>query len=482
MRKFQNVLMVAFGLILLTPLAQAQTLGTTNLLEGPAAGSASVVVSATGAWTAGTGAIWLHLSAANQSGTGSMNVVFTLDANSGATRTGTLTIAGQTLTVVQAGANYVAAGSTTTLVSSGLNQPVGVAVDGTGNVYIADTSNSAIKQWTAASNTVTTLVSSGLNYPFGVAVDGAGNVYIADYVSQTIKQWTAANHTVTTLVPSGLSYPSGVAVDGAGNVYIADYGNSAIKQWTVANSTVTNLVTSGLSYTSSVAVDGAGNVYIADYGHNAIKQWTAASNTVTTLVASGLFQPAGVAVDDAGNVYIADTYNSAMKELPRAFVDATAKAESALAGSDVLPVILPATQNLTGPFTPTSDSAWLTISGVTNGVVHFAFTANNNASPRTGNLTVLGQTITVTQASSVVVTPPTITGAKIIVGGSFQMSFSSQTGVGFTVLSTTNLSLALTNWTLAGVAVETPVSSGQYQFTDSSTTNSTRRFYRVRTP
>ncbi len=82
----------------------------------------------------------------------------------------------------------------------------------------------------AASNTVTTLVSSGLANPFGVAVDGAGNVYIADTVHNAIKEWVAASNTVTTLVSSGLNYPSGVAVDGAGNVYIADAQNNAIKE------------------------------------------------------------------------------------------------------------------------------------------------------------------------------------------------------------------------------------------------------------
>ena len=63
-----------------------------------------------------------------------------------------------------------------------------MAVDGAGNVYIADTSNNAIKEWNAATNTVTTLVSSGLSYPSGVAVDGAGNVYIADTYNSAIKE------------------------------------------------------------------------------------------------------------------------------------------------------------------------------------------------------------------------------------------------------------------------------------------------------
>ncbi len=116
---------------------------------------------ATQAWTATANDAWLHLDAANQSGAGSANVVFSFDANPGPTRTGTLSVGGLTLVVTQAGASYVAANPLTKLVSSGLNRPCGVAVDGAGNVYIADTGNNKLEKWTAASQTFTTLFPSG---------------------------------------------------------------------------------------------------------------------------------------------------------------------------------------------------------------------------------------------------------------------------------------------------------------------------------
>src|SRR5208337_387040 len=110
---------------------------STALLEGPAAGIDSVGLSVnptTAGWTASADDPWLHLGPASQSGTGSTNLVFSYDANTNTTRTGTLTIGGQTLTVTQAGSTYVAAaGPVTTLANSGLNQPEGVAVDRAGN-------------------------------------------------------------------------------------------------------------------------------------------------------------------------------------------------------------------------------------------------------------------------------------------------------------------------------------------------------------
>ena len=119
MKTFKLFFFAIIQLSILVPVGWAQNLGTTNLLEGPNAGSDSVVLAANGAWTATANDSWLHLSAANQSGAGSANVIFTFDANSGATRIGSLAIAGQTLTITQAGSTYVAVTNVTTLVSTG---------------------------------------------------------------------------------------------------------------------------------------------------------------------------------------------------------------------------------------------------------------------------------------------------------------------------------------------------------------------------
>ena len=187
-----NAAIIALAIMLITPAAWAQTLGTTNLLEGNSAGSDSVVLSVTptdATWTATPNNSWLHLSVGNQNG-----------ANSGATRTGTLTIASQTLTVTQAGSTYVTANPATTLVSLGFNFPNSVVLDGAGNVYIPSSYYNMIQKWIVASNTLTTLVSSGLSYPIGLAMDGTGNLYIGDYGDNSIKEWSATNGAITTLV------------------------------------------------------------------------------------------------------------------------------------------------------------------------------------------------------------------------------------------------------------------------------------------
>jgi hypothetical protein len=270
-------------------------------------------------------------------------------------------------------------------------------------------------------------------------------------------------------------------LDGAGNVYIADPGYPAIMEWTAADGNLTTLVSEGLDYPTGVAVDGAGNVYIADSGNLAIMEWTAANSNVTTLVSSkeSYDAPQGVAVDGAGNVYMANFPSGVMDEIPNAFVDTTPRFEGNAAGNDSLPVVLPATENLLAPFAPVSGKSWLAITGITNGAVSFSFTANTSGSNRAANITLLGQTIPVTQG--LVGAPPCLmTGAQMLGNGVCQFCFTNTPGALFTVLSATDLSLPLSNWTAVGAASNTV--SNLFQFTLQPATGDQQRFYTVRSP
>jgi streptogramin lyase len=418
----------------------AYTLGTSSVAVGSPAGSGSVLLIAGGPWTAASNEAWLTLSTASQSGTGNATIVFSYGANlNAAARTGTLTIFGLTFTVTQAGANYVAVNPVSTLISSGLSKPLGLAVDGQGNVYIADSLNNAIKEWNAATGQVSALVSSGLDSPAGVAVDGRGNVYIADTTNNAIKEWNAGTGNVTALVSSGLSSPVGVAVDRQGNVYftdtghsyldelfaasntlttlvssgfnnprgialdafanvyIADGNNRDLKEWNAVSKQITYLISSGLNTPYAVAVDGEGNVYEADSGNNTVKQWNAAAGQVTTLLSSGLKAPSGLALDALGNLYIADTGANTIKKMVRAYVllGSTNVNEGPQAGTGSVTVqILPAGS----PLTVSSSQTWLTITSKAGGSVSFAFTANTSVASRQATIEVDGLPVTVTQS------------------------------------------------------------------------------------
>jgi sugar lactone lactonase YvrE len=206
---------------------------------------------------------------------------------------------------------------TQSTVASGLMNPDGVALDGSGNVYIADDNNNRVLKETLSAGTYTQSVLVSVSNPAGIAVDGNGDVYIADVGdSLVLKETPSGGSYAQTTVGSGLLSASGVAVDGSGNIYIADSGNHRVLLETLSGGTYTQTsIGSGFSNPASVAVDGSGNVYVADSANNQIVEETLAGSSYTQApLFTGLNGLLGVAVDGVGNVYIADTAGEILKE------------------------------------------------------------------------------------------------------------------------------------------------------------------------
>ncbi len=208
---------------------------------------------------------------------------------------------------------YAPGNQSPTIVGSGFNLPAGIAIDAAGNIYIADGGNNAVKKMTGGTGTPTTIGSGFLN-PAGVAVDAAGNVYVADYGNNAVKKIAAAGGAVTTL-GSGFSHPFGIAVDGAGNIYVGDSGNKLVKKMTAAGGTPT-VIGSGFLSAYGVAVDHIGNVFVADFTANAIKEIPLSGGTPVT-IGTGIMNPYAVALDLSGNVYATDNGNNEAKQIKR---------------------------------------------------------------------------------------------------------------------------------------------------------------------
>ena len=242
-----------------------------------------------------------------------------------------------------------------------------VAVDGSGNIFVADSGNNLIRK-VSAGGTVSTVAGSAPVFgstdgtgaaaqfrgPLGLAADGTGNVYVADTVNDTIRKITAAG-VVSTFAGAPLvtgnadgngssarfAGPIGLATDAAGNVYVADTGNNTIRKITPTGDVTTLAGAAGVQGSADgtgngatfnrplgIAVDSAGTVFVADAGNSTIREITPAG-VVTTLAgtagisgstdgtggAASFFDPAGLAVDTSGNLYVADLFNNTIRKV-----------------------------------------------------------------------------------------------------------------------------------------------------------------------
>lgn len=252
--------------------------------------------------------------------------------------------------------------------------PLGVAVDRAGNVYVADSTNNRIRK--ISGGTVTTVAGNGsagfagdggpatsasLFTPTAVAVDAADNLYIADYLNSRVRK-VGTDGIITTVaggaplpvysgdggraVGAGVAFPGGVAVDAAGNLYIAEINSQRIRKVDTAGIITTFAGNGSKGFTgdggpataaslnlfnshAGLAVDGAGNVYIADVSNYRIRK-VDSTGVITSIAgngiagfsgdggpatSAGLNSPGDVAVDGNGALYIADATNNRVRKV-----------------------------------------------------------------------------------------------------------------------------------------------------------------------
>ncbi len=203
-------------------------------------------------------------------------------------------------------------------------RPYGIAVDGAGNVYVADAHNHRVQVFNINGQFLRKWSSEGtadgqFKIPQGIAVDGAGNVYVADTHNHRVQVFDHAGGFLTKWGSLGdgngqFVFPVGMAVDSPGNVYIADRGNHRVQVFNVNGQFLRKWGSQGTAdgqfkNPQGIAVDGAGNVYVADTGNHRVQVFNHTGEFLTKWAeGSQGFLPVGIAVDSAKNVYVLNQY------------------------------------------------------------------------------------------------------------------------------------------------------------------------------
>ncbi|HEV7136329.1 MAG TPA: NHL repeat-containing protein [Steroidobacteraceae bacterium] len=248
------------------------------------------------------------------------------------------------------------AGVVTTFAGAGgttFNGPAGVALDSAGNVYVADQNNNVIEKITpagavsifagsTAGNQDGTGAGAKFHGPKGIAVDSSGNIWVADSTNNEIRKITPTG-VVTTWAGTGtagnangpggsggtatFSNPVGIAADSSGNLYVADHDNNEIRKIDASDVVSTFVPASaGLNGPYGVALGAAGNMYVTDSANQKIRMVT--PNAVVTTLAGGTLGhnpgtgaaaqfnfPFGIVVDASGNLYVGDFANNEIRKL-----------------------------------------------------------------------------------------------------------------------------------------------------------------------
>jgi len=275
--------------------------------------------------------------------------------------------------------NYSGDGGQAT--SAGLSFPQEVALDGAGNLYIADIGNSIVRRVNLTSGIITTYAgtpgsagfpsnnvlatSTSLNGPIALAVDTGGDLFIADQNANVVCRVDATSKNITIVAGTGalgfsgdggpataatLQVPEGVAVDSAGNLYIADSENARIREvFSPTNPNTPNQITTivgngtfgfngdgaatsiELTNPFGLFVDPAsGNLWIADFWSDRVRMYNATTKVVSTVVGSGavgdggpatsasLYYPRNPALDTNGDLYLVDAQNNRVREISAA--------------------------------------------------------------------------------------------------------------------------------------------------------------------
>jgi len=223
-----------------------------------------------------------------------------------------------------------------TYTEGGLNSPQSVAIDESGNVWVANGANDTISEFSASSFYAAASGSpfSGAVEPWGIAIDNSGNVWVSNASGgtggQTLSEFNSSTGALISTFPDGstagtsqLDYPRGVAIDQYGNVWTANSEGGYLTEFSPPPGNAFSAFAGGgqLDFSDQIAVDLSNNIWIANGGNSSITQYSTADGWFSSPLSTGYTEgstdyPFGIAIDASGNVWATNSNNSLTELTP----------------------------------------------------------------------------------------------------------------------------------------------------------------------
>ncbi len=198
-----------------------------------------------------------------------------------------------------------------------------IAVDSSGNLYVADYNNRRVQKFTSSGSYVLQFGTSGTGDGqfmslSGIAIDSSGMVYVSDNSQNNIQRFTSTGIFLSKFGTTGsadgqLNGPNGIAFDSSNNLYVADTSNHRIQKFTSSGSFISKFGSQGtgngqFQAPTGIAVDSSGNLYTSESGNNRVQKFTSAGTYVTQFSGGSMNSPQDIAVDKlSGNIFIANS-------------------------------------------------------------------------------------------------------------------------------------------------------------------------------
>jgi DNA-binding beta-propeller fold protein YncE len=191
------------------------------------------------------------------------------------------------------------------------NTPSGIAIDPSGNIWVADTYNNRIQKFAGDGQFLQALGAAALTLPHGLAVDRSGNIWVANTFSHRVDEFAGDGRLLQTFGALGsggaqFRYPISIAADSSGNIWVADSVNNRIQQFSIGGTFIREFGSLGSANGQfldphGIAVDVAGNIWAAD---ERVQEFTSAGSFVQAFHTGEHGRPGGIALDSAGNIWV----------------------------------------------------------------------------------------------------------------------------------------------------------------------------------